>query len=356
MMEPTTLESVIRQHIPLPNKPNSHGFWSVLCRVCNDHGRKGKRAGFKFFGNDVGYNCFNCGHGARYSPHEHRTMPRDMELVLTSFGLSEIDWNPVLLSAMVYQHDAQPNESSHPTLDLSTPELTFPPYFYPLTDDSTDDFAQYAIQYLSSRNVDWKRHPFFLVDRCDDDPRNKDWYGRLIIPTYRDGKLIFWQGRDLTDLHVQKYLSPATIKSNVIGGYDKLQRFTDQPLYITEGWFDAYHTDGVCLFGGKLTQNQIHIISKSPRQKVVIPDKYGDGQVLGQQALELGWCISTPDIGDAKDVDEAVQTYGLLYTLKSIQAHTHCDRFTGEVRLGIYCEPDTSKRKFKDKGASRKAR
>lgn len=355
-MHAPTLQEVIRQHISLPPRPNSRGFFSVLCQVCHDHGKKGKRAGFKFEGDAVGYNCFNCGHGAGYDPSRHDSMPKDMETVLAAFDISEVDWQPVLFRALA-NRETSPDGAvkREEIINLEPEELHFPPFFYPLEDDPSDDFAQYAIEYLTSRNVDWKSHPFFLVGKANH-PDNARWYGRLIIPVYKGEKLIFWQGRDLTDMHIKKYLSPNVPRDNIIGGYEQINRYTDEPLYITEGWFDAYHLNGVSVFSNKMTPNQVKIINRSTRPKVVIPDKFGDGHLLALQALDLGWSVSTPDIGSCKDIDAAVQKYGKLYTQMSILQHTSGDRFTAEAMLGVYCDAGSPRDEKSHKKAHRKPR
>jgi len=333
-MNAPTLEQVIRQHISLNPRPNSRGFFSVLCKVCNDHGKKGPRAGFKFEGKAVGYNCFNCGHSAGFDPYKHKTMPKDMVVVLDSFGVQEVDWGPVLFDAMLSNEQERALKEEFKSIE--PPVLQMPDYFYPLTDDPNDVWAEEAIYYLTSRKIDWKKHPFHLVRKADH-PDNARWYGRLIIPTYKDGNVVFWQGRDLTDSMVKKYLSPSIIKDAVLSGYSEISRYTDEPLYITEGWFDAYHLNGVAIFGSKMTPAQTKWINQSPRQKVVIPDKFGEGFLLAEQALELGWSVSYPDIGSCKDINAAVLKYGEMYTLMTVKENT-CDGFYARSQLGIYCE------------------
>jgi hypothetical protein len=350
MMESLSLQQIIRQRISLPARPNGHGFYGVLCKVCNDHGKKGKRAGFKFTGEAVGYNCFNCGHSAGYDPHKHETMPKDMVTVLDAFGIPDTDWQQVLFRGLELRQTAGFGEKHDIHHNIEPDEIHFPPYFYRLTDDPSDDFAQYAIEYLTSRKVNWKEYPFYLVHKVEH-PDNERWYGRLIIPTYKGNKLVFWQGRDLTDLHVKKYLSPSVPRENILTGYDELDRYTDEPLYIVEGWFDAFHLKGVAVYGNKMTQNQITWINRSNRPKVVIPDRIGDGYLLAKQALDLGWAVSTPDIGSCKDVNDAIVKYGELYTRKSILQHTSTDRFAAEAQLGVYCEFQPPRSKNTDKTA-----
>ena len=158
-----------------------------------------------------------------------------------------------------------------------------------------------------------------------------------MIPFYKDGKLIFYQGRDLSGTRTKKYLSPDIPRENVFYGYDNVFKDTEEPLYIVEGWFDAWHLEGVAVLGNKMTPHQIHWINQSRRPKVVIPDRLGDGYLLAEQALELGWSVSTPDIGDCKDPNEAIKMYGKLYTLMTIRTHTY-EGFEAALRIKFYCD------------------
>lgn len=345
-MKIPTLESVIRQYVYLPPRPNGRGFFPVLCKVCGDHGKKGKRAGFKFEGPVVGYNCFNCGHSTLFDPSEHKTMPEKMKEVLSAFNIPEVDWQPVLFGALTA--DGTRSKEVPQFIDIEPKEIVFPSYFYELTDDPKDEWAQWAIEYLTKdRLIDWKAQPFYLAHKTTA-PDNARWYGRLIIPVYKDNKLIFWQGRDLTGLLQKKYLSPDVPRDKILGGFNRLYEHTDTPLYVTEGWFDSYWLKGVSVFGNKMTPEQINWLNRSNRTKVIVPDRFGDGQLLAEQAIELGWSVSLPDFGsDIKDVNDAVKQYGVLYTLKTIHDNTF-DGFTAKAKLGIYCKP-SDKKKYKDK-------
>lgn len=347
-MDTVTLEEVIRQRVSISPRPNGRGFFSILCKVCNDHGRKGKRAGFKFeHDHSVGYNCFNCGHTAIFIPGLHARMPRAMIEVLESLEIPSSDWEQAVFDGWANGDPHEQRDSTFiPLASIEPKELKFPPFFYKLTDDPNDDWAQCAIDYLEDRKIDWTRYPFYIVKRDKTHPYNERWYGRLIIPVYKGEKLIFWQGRDLTDMHTVKYLSPPDPKDTVLFGFDQINDQTDDPLYITEGIFDAWHLRGVATLGPKIMVPQARWLSSCRRPKVVIPDRYGDGHLLALDALELGWSVSFPDIGSCKDVNDAVKKYGELYTRTTIKENT-ASGFEAEARLGIYCEQSSSKKTYK---------
>ena len=113
-------------------------------------------------------------------------------------------------------------------------------------------------------------------------------------------------------------MSPDVEKSKVLFGFDQLFNGSALPIFIVEGIFDALSINGVATIGNTLSDEQIQWLSRSPRQKVLIPDTQGDGHIMAEQARDQGWAVSIPDIGNCKDVNEAVCKYGLLYTMRSI--------------------------------------
>ena len=348
-MEHITLEQVIRQHIPLKTRKNSSGWYSILCKVCNDHGRKGPRAGFRFEGEKTAYHCFNCGHASVFDPAENKAMPQKMIETLDAFGVPEEEWQAVLLSTLGRRYDKHAVQEQLQTLEPKV--ITLPNYFYELTDDV---MSQLADAYLETRGLTRDQYKFYLGKKTDD-PDSEKWFGRLIIPIYKDNQLIFYQGRDLTGKRRRKYLSPDVPRDNVLFGYDELFKNTDFPINIVEGWFDAFAISGVAVFGNQLTTNQINWLRQSSREKVIIPDRKGEGYLLAEQAIKLGWSVSTPDIGQCKDVNEAIVKYGKLYTLRTIKENT-ASGVEALTRIRLYCEQkqdDLSRSQRKGKGPPR---
>lgn len=343
-MDNITLQEVIRQNISLPSRSNSRGFYPVLCKVCNDHGKKGLRAGFKFEGEEVGYNCFNCSHTARYDPSEHESMPGRMIQVLNAFGIEDSEWAPVVFHALRRGTFGTKITTDEAPRSIEPASTTLPSCAVPLVDDD-NEWNQFAIEYLQKdRAIDWTQYQFYIVNTPEKGNKETDkWYGRLIIPIYKDKKLIFYQGRDLSGMRQKKYLNPAIDRDTVMYGFDHMMEYSPKPLYVVEGWFDAFSIQGVAVLSNKMSTTQIKWLKQSPRQKIIVPDRYGDGYVLAQQALELDWGVSYPDIGSScKDINDAIVKYGKLYTLKTLHDNT-CFGFDAEARLGIYCNMEKTK-------------
>ena len=345
-MKDVRLEDVIRTYIPLPPHPNGRGFFSVVCKVCNDHGRKGPRAGFKFDEESVGYNCFNCGHKAVYDPDTSTSMSDDMIKVLDAFNVPDDEWKQVLLTSMARNNQGvQKNRQKSIHIDIEPKEIELPDHFYPLGED--DKWSLIARDYLEfERGVNPDDYQFYLSTGQGDKQAAK-WKGRLIIPIYKDEKLIYYQGRALVKMQ-KKYLSPSSPKDKVLYGFDKLFEDTEMPLYVVEGWFDAYAVDGVAVFGNQLSDEQIKWLNRSRRPKVVIPDRLGDGHLLANQAIDLDWSVSFPDIGNCKDTSAAVKRFGKLYVMKSIVDNT-MSGFMAQTAIGVHCKGGQNKGKTKNK-------
>ena len=339
------LEDVIRRHVDLSAPVTSKGWHPVLCRVCKDHGKKGKRGAFIFDGDVVAYHCFNCGPegNTTYDPNKHAKMPFKMRQVLEAWHIPQVDWEPVLLSGLHLRRSGSTATEFKPIKQIEPEEITLPEYFYPLTEAGPKDtWAIVAREYLEyERGLDPDIHPFML-SRQTEHPDSRRWKGRLIIPVYKEERVIFFQGRAFGDAQ-RKYMSAEVEKSKVLFGFDQLFNGSELPLFIVEGIFDALSINGVAPIGNTLSDEQIQWLTRSPRDKVLIPDQRGDGHIMAHQALDQGWSVSIPDIGNCKDVNEAVCKYGLLYTMRTI-TNSIATGFAARTAVELKCEKNQSKK------------
>ena len=368
-MKTDSLETIIKRYIKLPNHPSGTGWYPLLCKVCNDHGRKGPRGGFRFDDNKVAYHCFNCGHSTVFDPETHKSMPEKMVQVLTEFHVPEDEWKAVLFANLNKRDEfgnTQVQVGNSPIISVEPAVISLPSHFYPLADAGpNDNWAQLARAYLEvDRGVDPASYGFML-SHPNQDPNIDRWFKRVIIPIYKENQLIFYVGRDLTDKQQLKYLSPSYSKEKVLFGYDQLFIQTDDPLYIVEGWFDAWAINGIAILGNEISDAHATWLNRSQRRKVYIPDRLGDGWLGAERALELGWDVSTPEIGDCKDMSAAVMKYGKMYVIKSIGDKIINKSAIGmdmaKAILGIYCSYDptnksTSKKKDRATSSSKRAR
>jgi len=333
-MEQVLLKDVIEQRVRLSRRPNASGWQSCVHATC-DHGRKGSRAAFRFEDASVWFHCFNCGKKAAFIPSTYQTMSKEMIEVLNDFGIAEVDWKPVVLSALVNHREGGTYVRIEKPIEPDVVPL--PSFFYKLTDDKDDDWAQEAIQYLKDRHIEWQRHQYFLARADETDSYAKKWIGRIIVPIYKDNKLIYYFGRDMSGTRQKKYLSVAQPRDKVLYGYDQLDINDDIPLFICEGFFDAHLLNGVAVFGDEILTPQIQWLNRCRRQKIIVPDRNKNGFRLAKQGVSLDWLVSTPDFSrDCTDVSDAVERYGILYTMKSIRDNTSSGA-EALAKVKIYC-------------------
>lgn len=334
-------ESIIRQHVFL-GRSNAKGWCPVLCRVCNDHGQKGARAGFRFEPGSFGYNCFNCGKAGGFSDTSVEGPTEDTELICSAFGIPDDFVNDMRMLAInnrtngnaVSQQILAKSKTSAPKV------LEVPDYFVSIADLPAD----YPLRIVAEDHLSEERsmtpgdYPFYVALPKKNDPESKRWAYRLIIPIFNHAdQVIYWQARDLTGLAKRKYLNVDVERDNILYGMHELYNRTNAPLFITEGFFDAWHVKGVATLGRTLTPAVIEMLQNCPREKIVIPDRLGNGAELAEAALKQGWKVSVPDFGQCKDVTEAVVKYGKLFVIKSIMDNIYSGT-AAETMIGLHCK------------------
>lgn len=322
------LEKLIRSHVRIPSRCSASGFYQVVCKMCHDHGKKGPRAGFRFDLNSVVYHCFNCSFAI--IAKEGFTIPKKMVKLLEAFGIPTAD---IISLNLTHFEKNQKNTilDSTPDLDINPAVIELPKTFVQLQSKNEDNQSLIAIHYLQTRGISPEQYNFYLSSV-------PLWKKRLIIPIYNiQGDLIFYQGRALLKSIKKRYLSVGVNKKNILYGFMNLFSNEDLPLFITEGFFDAFHLNGVALLGSSLTKEQATWINKSPRQKIYIPDKDSAGFEVAKLALAQGWSISTPDIGSCRDISEAVCKYGKIYVTSSIMKSISSGE-EAKLYLPLYCK------------------
>jgi hypothetical protein len=137
---------------------------------------------------------------------------------------------------------------------------------------------KYNLQYVKE-NKCWvcKGHRFIEGEKC---PNCKAtgfnfYYGRIIIPTYENGKLVYFQGRDFLNRNKKyKYMNPSAPRSQVVYFYDHISE--GDVVYVTEGPIDAmmlYDYSATSIMGNKITLPQVKkLLWKRPKEIIFIPD------------------------------------------------------------------------------------
>ena len=322
------MDELIRKYVDLPNHANNKGWFVVKCEVCNDYKPRG---GFRITDTETNFHCFNCSTKATYFKDSY--VSDDMKLVLKSFGIPDDEIQKLNFKAFGSKktHTKKPVQLENPIV-----EIPLPSSFYKVKTDGLDKWSNVALEYLDVERGIINDYNFFLSAGKTTEFEKK-WYGRLIIPFYREGKLIFYQGRSFVNNKRKYENAPITGNSVILYGYDQLYANHDEPLFITEGFFDSYHLKGVAINGNELTPGKIKVINQSRRRKIYIPDRFGNGKQAALNAIDAGWDVSVPDTGDCKDINESILRFGYMYVYKSLLQNAK-KGFEAKVCVNLICK------------------
>lgn len=317
-----SIEDIIRSHVTFTGA----GQWNTCrCLLCGDSKKDAYKArgGWAFEADIAFYSCFNCGYKGSFSPSRAHCWSKGMAKVFEAFGIPK-------QAIMKLIADTRASLSL-PTIPQRVTRLlqpiSLPPHFYSLSQAEPDNLvAQRAKAFLQDEKaISPSSYPFYLSTciTSKDDPDAafiKSLRNRLIIPFFKGEEMVYYIARTLDDSRL-KYINLNKPKGNVVYGFNRLYEDMDSVLFVCEGWSDAHHVKGVAVLENAMSADQIDILEASPRLKVVIPDRKGDSNRLAEQAVELGWGISIPKMGECKDVVEGILQYGKLYVLDSIMSN-----------------------------------
>ncbi len=311
------IEELIRTYVDF-YKERENGWNSTYCEVCGDGSHtKGRRGGWLFSEECVFYHCFNCGVDGNFDPNREFPFSKNMRNIFDSFGIPKKEYN---LIAYISK-DVKTTPIYSP---VKIPRIDIPDHFYLLSKAKRHNLiAEKAIYYLLRRNINLRKYKFYLSTgnskiNVGENAKAKSLFGRIIIPFFNKGNLIYYQARALENNSKLRYLDADGSKTSILFNMDELYKITESPLFVTEGVFDAMLVNGCATLENRLSNNQIELLQKSKRRKVIIPDFKSDSQTLVRQALDLGWEVSFPELGDMKDISAASEKYGILYTLVSV--------------------------------------
>lgn len=327
MIQQKSLEDIIREKVFLKQNPSTN-WWYLNCPLCGD-GRG--RGGFKFDGDFTGYSCWNCQSKFKYEEGTGK-LSKNAKDILGACGISREDLRELTSSIFLNQPEKEDKEVSLDTMakvSLHTPEVAFPTRTFRLLSEGHEEFQEPILEYLITRCID----PLVAKWYFSLDPK---LLRRVIIPYWRDGKLIYWQARSIDDDVKPRYRNCVVAKDAVIYGYDQLHSFDEAPLFVTEGVFDAAVINGVSILGSSLNATKIEVLKKTGRRLLFVIDRDQTGGELGKAVLAHGWEITFVDVR-AKDINDSVVKFGLSFTAYSLvkNATSKTNKLQSSISLDI---------------------
>ena len=316
-------------HLPHKRKTTPSGWLSFNAPCCVHNGTSAdtrQRGGIKTGeGGGVSYHCFNCGFTASWMPGRRITykMKRLMQ------WLNVPDDTITKISLQVLETEKLDKEQQLILPKFVTKDL--PDGAKPLQEwadycamESTgvDKNLMKVFEYLQSRQLYFDDYDFHWS------PLN-GYADRLIVPFYSDKRVVGYTARKIKDGN-PKYISDQ--QPGYVFNLDN-QRNGRVYTVVVEGPFDAIAVEGVALLGSEIKDQQSMLINSLNTKVIVVPDRDDAGKNMVKQAIDLKWGVSMPDWSrDVKDVNEAVQQYGKIYTLHSIIASAEFNEL--KIKLG----------------------
>lgn len=299
------LETLIKS--ALPHTSQSAGGWNQLkCPVCNDYKI---RAGFKFEGDKISYNCFRgkCEIGkisytmGEYIPQKFRTLMKALNVQIPPELFLNANKKTITetLNADLYEQHWYKEVELLPSFHKYNPE----------------------------RDVPYRR---YLEDRrmFDDDyyiGTRGEWKNKLIIPFRHNGKLIGWQGVDI----VTGYYLKSSDNSDLI--YLPKGVIPSEPL-VVEGVFDAKSIpNGIAILQSTISKKQAFLLKD--KKPVLLPDRKGSRFLT--DIKQYGWTMCVPT-WNHKDANAAVKDYGRLIVAKMIHDGMTKNHTEAEVKFKMW--------------------
>ncbi len=316
-------------HLNVKFEGKSKDWYHCRCKLCDDYK---VRSSFKFE-DTIKYNCFNCGASENlYYRDGSRFMTTEFRNLLNQFGIDDIDIDKELAQNF-FKDEVTGLVVSKTKDEAKTIEIDLPLGSYQVTEAIESDMWTVVTQmYLDSRGLSLSDHKWYLST----DPQ---YEGRMIIPYYKNNKIIYWQARAFDDNAKKRYIGASVPTEPILFNYDELDKYTDSPLFVMEGAIDAISINGVGMVGSKLYKARIDAFNKSKRNLIFVidkKDKQNNGYKLGVDALKYGWKITAVD-GAATDVNDSIIKYGKLFTIQSLIQNTKSG-FEAAVFLETICK------------------
>ena len=307
----TLVVDKFRSLLPPRTKSSPSGWTSFNAPCCQHRGHKPdtrKRAGIRFDGNGIIYNCFNCKFSTGWQPGS--PFGEKMKTLSRWMGAGDDLIKEMVFEALKTEGEEYHHEEYQPKIEFTDKEL--PEGSMPLLDWVNSEYwkdialeVEPVISYVVNRGYDPFDGNFYWSPASG-------YESRVIIPFRWDGRIVGNTARKVTD-GKPKYLSDQ--HPHFVFNFDR-QVENQKYILVAEGPFDALAIDGVALLTNEIADQQSRIINSLGAEVIVIPDQDRAGLVLFDRAAELDWSIAMPTWDDdVKDVADAVQKYGKLFVI-----------------------------------------
>ena len=307
----TLVVDKFRTLLPPRAKSSPSGWTSFNAPCCQHRGHSPdtrKRAGIRFDGNGIVYNCFNCKFSTGWQPGS--SIGEKMKTLCRWLGSSEDTIKELVFEARKTEGDDYRPEHHEIKLEFTDKEL--PEGAMPLltwldaklTNEEEQKLVE-VVEYVVSRGYDPTSENFYWS-------LAPGYIDRVIIPFKWEGRIVGNTARKVNN-GKPKYLSDQ--HPHFVFNFDQ-HKDNQRYIFVCEGPFDALAIGGVALLTNEIAEQQSRIINSLGAEVIVIPDQDSAGLTLFDRAAELGWSVAMPNWDpDVKDTADAVQRYSQLFVI-----------------------------------------
>lgn len=297
--------------LPSRKKTSPSGWTSFNAPCCQHRGHKPdtrKRAGVRFDGLGIIYNCFNCKFSTGWQPGS--PFGEKMKSLCRWLGANDDDIKDLVFESLKTEATDHKNKEyelseSFESKPLPDGAMTVKQW---LESEYIDDVSQDLIpvvDYIYSRNLNPLDDDFYWT------PAN-GYADRVIIAFKYQDKIV---GNTARKIHTGKPKYISDQHPSFVYNLDR-QREEQRYIFVVEGPFDALSIGGLALLTNEISDQQARIINALGSEVIVIPDQDRAGMVLFDQAAEQDWSVAMPNWeNDVKDVADAVNRYGKLFVI-----------------------------------------
>jgi len=307
-------------------KVTSGGWISGNAPCCTHRGESADVKGrggiiLEHGGESFVYHCFNCSFSAGWS--KDKLLSENTRLLFKWLGMNDSDIGKLNLYALKLRSDIPELKK---LLSFELKEIALPDDCKPvnqwLNEGCKEPELLAIVDYITNvRKLDWEWYPWHWST-------TSGYKDRVIIPFYHEGKVVGYTGRKIID-GKPRFLTHS--QNGYVFNLDA-QTYDRKYVIVVEGQFDAIAIDGVAIMHNDPNEIQCTRINMLGREVIVVPDRDRAGAKMLKAVSAHNWsCSSPPWEDDIKDVADAVQRYGRLYTLATILHY----RGHGEIKTKL---------------------
>lgn len=263
MIEKNKVEEILYQYFgDIQNKPN--GGWAVKCPFCGDSKKNAlkKRCHIGYYPDidDWAFFCYNGGcnqSGNIYTFYAHL---KGIEYNEAKKELDDNSYSYDKLSKKVHKKVIKKDKPKPSLQDLKIDSYGLIGVNSKTYSKREERYQNKLKEFLADRKVDIK---------CFISTKGK-FENRIIIPLYQDNKLVYFQGRRISDTMENKYLNPIVDKSPIIPNINNL--IPEDDIIVAEGILDMYSVgyNYTCCLGSYISDSFLERILKISNANIII--------------------------------------------------------------------------------------